>query len=84
MKRLAIALVAACVAMPALAEDVGVGVRVGPVGVGVGTTGSRPTTVIREREVVREREPSDKTVIIKKDRDPDPDVVVKKKTIIRD
>ena len=81
MKRVAIALVAACFAMPALAEDVGVGVRVGPVGVGVGTTGSSSTTVVREREVVRERQPRDKTVIIKKERDPD--VTIEKKTIIR-
>ena len=80
MKRIAFVLVASCLALPALAEDVGVGVRVGPVGVGA-TVGSGPDTVVREREVIREREPRrEKEVIIKKERDPD--VTVEKKTII--
>jgi hypothetical protein len=62
-------------AVPASAEDVGVGVGVGPVGagvtVGVGHDRDRDrdrTTVIRERE-----EPRDKTVIIKRDREREPD-----------
>jgi hypothetical protein len=62
-------------AVPASAEDVGVGVGVGPVGAGV-TVGAGHdrdrdrdrTTVIRERE-----EPRDKTVIIKRDREREPD-----------
>ena len=77
-ERLAILLVAsAALCTPALAEEIGVGV--GPVGV---TVGSGPDRVVREREVVRERDhrDGDKTVIIKKDR-PDREVI-EKKTII--
>jgi hypothetical protein len=44
------------------------------------TVGSGPDRVVKEKEVVREREPRDK-VIIQKDRRPD---VVEKKTIIKD
>ena len=75
IRRLAIlAVVSLACAAPATAEEVGVG----PVGV---TVGSGPDRV-REREVVREREPRhEREVIIKKERDPD--VVVEKKTIIR-
>jgi hypothetical protein len=78
IRRLAIlAVVSLACAAPATAEEVGVGV--GPVGV---TVGSGPDRV-REREVVREREPRhEKEVIIKKERDPN--VVVEKKTIIKD
>jgi hypothetical protein len=63
-------------AVPASADDVGVGVGVGPVGAGV-TVGETHrgyerdhdrTTVIKERE-----EPRDKTVIIKRDHDREPD-----------
>jgi len=80
MKRIAALLIAsAAFAAPAIAEEVGVGVGVGPVGAGV-TVGSGPDRVVKEKEVVREREPRDK-VIIKKDRRPD---VVEKKTIIKD
>jgi hypothetical protein len=80
MRRFALTLVAsAALCAPALAEEVGVGVGVGPVGAGV-TVGSGPDRVVREREVVRERAPRDK-VIIQKDRRPD---VVEKKTIIKD
>ena len=79
MKRIAIALVATCIAMPVLAEEVGVGVRVGPVGVGVGTVGSGPDVVVREREVIREREPREK-VIVKEKSAP---TVIEKKTIIK-
>jgi hypothetical protein len=81
MKRVAILLVASaslCCA-PAFAEEVGVGVGVGPVGAGV-TVGSGPDRVVREKEVVREREPRDK-VIIEKERKPE---VIEKKTIIKD
>jgi hypothetical protein len=76
MKRIAVLLaVSAALCTPALAEEVGVGV--GPVGV---TVGSGPDHVVREKEVIREREPHDK-VIIKKERSPT--VVEKeKKTII--
>ena len=77
INRFALIVVAtACSAMPAVAEQIGVGV--GPVGV---TVGSGPDRVVREREVIREREPRrEEKVIIKKDRDPD--VVVEKKVII--
>lgn len=76
MKRIALVLVASCLAMPALAEEVGVGVRVGPVDATVGAGSS--TTVVKEKEVVREREPREK-VIVKERNDP---TVVEKKTII--
>jgi hypothetical protein len=65
--------------MPAFAEGVGVGVRVGPVGVGA-TVGSGQDRVVREKEVVREREPREK-VIVKERHEP---TVVEKKTIIKD
>ena len=63
-------------ALPACAEEVGVGV--GPVGVGVTVgEGHRDRDVVREREVIREPEHRDRdTVIIKKgdhDRDIDHD-----------
>ena len=76
INRFALIVVAsACCSMPAVAEEIGVGV--GPVGV---TVGSGPDRVVREREVIREREPRrEEKVIIKKDRDPD---VVEKKVII--
>lgn len=73
IKRVAMVLiVSAAICAPAMAEEVGVGV--GPVGV---TVGSGPDRV-REKEVIREREPS-KKVIIKKEREP---TVVEKKTVI--
>jgi len=71
---------ATLLAVPAGAEEVGVGVGVGPVGVGV-TVGSGPDRVVREREVIREREPATKKVIIEKERRP---VVEKKTTIIKE
>jgi hypothetical protein len=78
MKRIALVLIAsAALCAPALAEEIGVGV--GPVGV---TVGSGPDRVVREKEIVREREPrAEKKVIIEKDRRPD---VVEKKTIIKE
>jgi hypothetical protein len=81
MKRMAFILVtSAALCAPAIAEEVGVGVGVGPVGAGV-TVGSGPDRAVKEKEVVREREPATKKVIIEKDRRPD---VVEKKTIIKD
>ena len=67
----------AAVATPALAGEVGVGV--GPVGV---TVGSGPDRVVREREVIHERDRAPDKVIIKKERERAP--VVEKKTIIHD
>jgi hypothetical protein len=68
------ALVIAAVAAlgtPAFADEVGV--RVGPVGAGV-TVGEGHRDVVRERDVdrttvVKEREPADRTTVIKKDHD---------------
>lgn len=76
MRRLALVLVASCISLPALAEEVGVGVRVGPVDATVGA--GRSETIVREKEVVKEREPREKVIV--KERD-DP-TVVEKKTII--
>jgi hypothetical protein len=62
-------------ALPAFAEEVGVGV--GPVGVTVGEHRDRDVDVVREHDVVRDRAPRDHdTVIINKgehDRDVDHD-----------
>jgi hypothetical protein len=63
-------------ASPVLAEQIGVGV--GPVGV---TVGSGPDHVVREREVIHERDRHPDKVIIKKERRPR---VIEKKTIIHD
>jgi hypothetical protein len=82
MKRiLLIASLAAIVsAGPALAEDVGVGVGVGPVGAGVTVGAGHEGYRDHDRTVIHEhREPRDKTVIIKKDRPR-----VDKKVIIHD
>ncbi len=73
IKRLAVAAIAVIgiySAVPASAEDVRVGVGVGPVGAGV-TVGSGRSDYdrdrIHERTIIREREPRrDETVIIKK------------------
>jgi hypothetical protein len=80
---LVIATVAA-LATPALAEDVGV--RVGPVGAGV-TVGEGHRDYDRDRvrdrdttTVIKEREPTDRTTVIKKDNDDG----VRSKTIIKD
>jgi hypothetical protein len=79
-----ILLVAATVgvlAAPAMAEEVGV--RVGPVGAGV-TVGEGHRDYdrdrVREKTVIREREPSERTTVIKKERGDG----VESKTIIRD
>lgn len=76
---LVIATVAA-IATPALAEEVGVGV--GPIGAGV-TVGDGHRDYDRDRDrdsttVVKEREPTDRTTVIKKERDDG----VESKTII--
>ena len=79
---LVIATVAA-LATPALAEEVGVGVGVGPVGAGV-TVGAGHRDYDRDRErttVIKEREPSERTTVIKKERDDDGP---RTKTIIKD
>ena len=59
----------AALAAPAMAEEVGV--RVGPVGAGV-TVGEGHRDYdrdrVREKTIIREREPSDRTTIIKKER----------------
>ena len=80
---LVIAAVAA-LATPALAEEVGVGVGVGPVGAGV-TVGEGHRDVIRDHDrdrttVIKEREPADRTTVIKRDHDDG----VRSKTIIKD
>lgn len=64
MKRLLlIAATVGTVATPAIANDVGV--RVGPAGAGV-TVGAAPDHS-RDRTVIKEREPRDRTTVIKKD-----------------
>ena len=60
-----------CAAVPASAEDVGVGVRANPVGAGV-TVGEDHRDRDRERTTVikeREREPRETTVIKERDRE---------------
>ena len=53
-------------AAPAFADDVGV--RVGPVGAGV-TVGQAPEHRERDRTIIKEREPRDRTTVIKKEDD---------------
>lgn len=67
MKRLLIIAGVAALATPALADDVGV--HVGPVGAGVSVgEGHRDYDRDRDRTtVIKEREPSDRTTVIKKD-----------------
>jgi hypothetical protein len=68
-KILLIAATVGSLAAPALAEDVGV--QVGPVGAGV-TVGESHHDYdrdrVREKTVVKEREPTDRTTVIKKER----------------
>jgi hypothetical protein len=74
---LVIAAVAA-LATPALAGDVGV--RVGPVGAGV-TVGEGHRDLDRERTtVIKEREPAERTTVIKKEHDDG----VRSKTVIKE
>jgi len=73
--------IAACLATPALADDVGVGVGVGPVGAGVTVGEHRDSDRDRDRTtVVKEREPTDRTTVIKKEHEDG----TRSKTIIHD
>lgn len=70
MRKILLAAAATCaLAAPALADDVGV--RVSPVGAGV-TVGESHHDYdrdrVREKTVIREHEPSDRTTVIKKER----------------
>jgi hypothetical protein len=67
-KSLFIAAVIGAVATPAFADDVGV--HVGPVGAGVSVGESHDRDRDRDRDhttVVKEREPTDRTTVIKKE-----------------
>jgi hypothetical protein len=66
-KSLIIAAVIGAVATPAFADEVGV--RAGPVGAGVtvGETHDHDRDRDRDRTVVKEREPNDRTTVIKKE-----------------
>ena len=79
-KYLFVAAAVGALAAPAMAEEVGV--RVGPVGAGV-TVGEGHRDYdrdrVREKTVIKEHEPSDRTTIIKKERGDG----VESKTIIR-
>jgi hypothetical protein len=77
MKRLLMIAAVALLATPALADDVGV--RVGPVGAGV-NVGEGHRDYDRDRTVVKEREPSERTTVIKKDHDDG----TRSKTVIHD
>ncbi len=79
-KFLFVAAAVSALAVPAMADDVGV--RVGPVGAGV-TVGEGHRDYDRDRDrdrttVIKEREPSDRTTVIKKEHDDG----VESKTII--
>jgi hypothetical protein len=81
MKKVLLIAAATCaLAVPALADDVGV--RVGPVGAGV-TVGESHRDYdrdrVREKTVIRKDEPGDRTTVIKKERGDG----VESKTIIR-
>jgi Ni/Co efflux regulator RcnB len=81
MKRLLMIAAVVSLATPALADDVGV--RVGPVGAGVSVgEGHRDYDRDRDRDrtVVKEHEPSDRTTVIKKERDDG----TRSKTVIHD
>jgi len=72
---------AAVLTTPALADDVGVGVGVGPVGAGV-TVGEH-NDYDRDRDhttVIKEREPPDRTTVIKKENEDG----TRSKTVIHD
>jgi hypothetical protein len=81
MKHLLIIAAVAALATPALADDVGV--RVGPVGAGVSVGEGHDRDRDRDRDrttVIKEREPSDRTTVIKKDNDDG----TRSKTVIHD
>jgi hypothetical protein len=68
--KFALVIATLAIATPALAEEVGVGVGVGPAGAGVTVGQSRDYDRDRDRErttVIKEREPTDRTTVIKKD-----------------
>jgi hypothetical protein len=65
------------VAAPAMADDVGV--RVGPVGAGV-SVGRAPDRDRDHTTVIKEREPRDRTTVIKKEHDDG----TRSKTVIHD
>ena len=72
----------AALSTPALAEEVGVGVGVGPVGAGI-SVGESHRDYDRDRDrttVIKEREPSERTTVIKKENDDG----TRSKTIIKD
>ena len=72
----------AALSTPALAEEVGVGVGVGPVGAGI-SVGESHRDYDRDRDrttVIKEREPSERTTVIKKENDEG----TRSKTIIKD
>jgi hypothetical protein len=79
-KYLFVAAAVGALAAPAMAEEVGV--RVGPVGAGV-TVGESHRDYdrdrVREKTIIREHEPNDRTTIIRKERGDG----VESKTIIR-
>jgi hypothetical protein len=76
-KYLFVAAAVSALAVPAMADEVGV--RVGPVGAGVTVgEGHYDRDRDRERTVIKEREPGERTTIIKKDHDDG----VERKTII--
>jgi hypothetical protein len=72
MKYALIVAIAAVLATPAFAEEVGVGVGVGVGPVGAGVTVGQGRDYDRDRErttVIKEREPADRTTVIKKEHD---------------
>jgi hypothetical protein len=84
MKYTLIIAAVAALSTPALAEEVGVGVGVGPVGAGV-SVGESHRDYDRDRDrdrttVIKEREPSERTTVIKKENDDG----TRSKTIIKD
>jgi hypothetical protein len=81
-KFLFVAAAIGAMASPALADEVGV--QVGPVGAGVTVGESHPDydrDRVRERTVIKEHEPTDRTTIIKKEH---PDGTESKTVIHRD
>jgi hypothetical protein len=82
MKYALIIATVATLATPAFAEEVGVGVGVGPVGTGV-TVGESRRDYDRDRDrttVIKEREPTDRTTVIKKENEDG----TRSKTVVHD
>jgi hypothetical protein len=80
MKLALIVVTAAALATPAFADDVGV--RVGPVGAGI-SVGEGHRDYDRDRDhttVIKEREPTDRTTVIKKENEDG----TRSKTVIHD